>query len=191
MTINHEPNHLLARVSLSDQQAFQQLYKLTSAKLFAISLRITKQEKLSEEALQDAFLTVWQRASQFDPDKAQAITWMGTIIRNRSIDLLRRNSKHAFHEDIDDELLAVPDGDPTPEILAIEHDQAHAVHLCLAELNDNQQMAIKLAYLDGYTREEIAERQQVPVGSVKTWIHRGVEKIKVCLNRLTQQEEKV
>lgn len=188
MSTHDDPNELLARVSLHDRQAFSQLYQLTSAKLFAISLRITQQEKLSEEALQDAFMTVWNRAAQFDPEKAQAITWMGTIIRNRSIDLLRRNSKHAYHEVLDDEALSVPDNEPTPEDLAVSHDQVQAIHLCLAELNDKQQMAIKLAYLDGYTREEIAAQQQVPVGSVKTWIHRGVDKIKACLNRAAQGE---
>lgn len=188
MSNNDDPNYLLARVSLNDRQAFQQLYKATSPKLFAISLRITQQEKLSEEALQDTFMTVWERAGQFNPDRAQAITWMGTIIRNRSIDLLRRNSKHMAHDVLDDEALAVEDNEPTPEWLAISHEQAQAVSLCLSELNDNQQMAIKLAYLDGYTREEIAARQGAPVGSVKTWIHRGVEKMRACLNRVTRGE---
>lgn len=189
MSIGNEPNDLLVQVSLGNQAAFRELYRLTSAKLFAVSLRITRQEKLSEEALQDAFLTVWQRAAQFDPDKAQAVTWIGTIIRNRSIDLLRRHSKHALHEVADDELLAVADSSPTPEILSITQEQAQALHVCLGELDNHQQAVIKLAYLDGYTREEIALHQQVPVGTVKTWIHRGVEKMKACLNRAAQSEE--
>lgn len=186
MNRNTSPNALLAQVSLGDRNAFAQLYQQTSAKLFAISLRITQQEALSEEALQDAFVTVWQRAAQFDPDKAQAITWIGTIVRNRSIDLLRHNRKQNFQDDLDDDSLV--DHQPTPDLLAISQEQAQAVHLCLGELNAQQQTAIKLAYLHGYTRAEIARHQNVPVGSVKTWIHRGVKKMKACLNRVAQGE---
>ncbi len=152
MNRNTSPNALLAQVSLGDRNAFAQLYQQTSAKLFAISLRITQQEALSEEALQDAFVTVWQRAAQFDPD-------------------------------------SLANEQPTPDLLAISQEQAQAVHLCLGELNAQQQTAIKLAYLHGYTREEIARHQNVPVGSVKTWIHRGVKKMKACLNRVAQGEK--
>lgn len=183
MNDSQDPNQLLAQVSLANQQAFKTLYKITSAKLFAVALRITKQEKLSEEILQDSFMKIWQSAKQFDPEKAQAITWMGTIVRNKSIDALRKGKKYSDNTLLDDNQSMPHDDVETPEQLVLRHSELGAVKLCLGELNEQQREAILLAYLDGYTHQQIADLRTVPVGSVKTWIYRGINQLKICLQR--------
>lgn len=184
MKLSDNPNELLVQVSLANQQAFKKLYQLTSAKLFAISVRITQQEKLSEEVLQDSFLKIWNNANRFDPEKAQAITWMGTIVRNQSIDMIRKNKKHEHDELLDEQQTQTVDETDTPEHLAITQNQLQHVHICMKELEQQHQDVILMAYLDGYTHQQIAEQQSVPVGSVKTWIHRGVKQIKQCIQRM-------
>lgn len=183
MQLSDDPNELLAQVSLANRQALKKLYDLTSAKLFAISLRITKQSALSEEALQDSFIKVWQNAHRFDPAKAQAITWVGTIVRNTSIDLLRRQNKFEQHDELDDSLTTSGDDNDNPEFLATQQYALQAVHLCLDELDTQHKKMILMAYLDGYTHQQIADIENTPIGSVKTWIHRGIDKVKHCLQR--------
>ncbi|MPV85314.1 RNA polymerase sigma factor [Ostreibacterium oceani] len=177
---------LLGRVSLSDQQAFRETYELTSAKLFAISLRITKQARLSEEALQEGFVKIWENARYYDPDKSQAMTWMGAIIRNKSIDIVRKNARHVeSHDEYDDgvaDIETVYDND-NPEVLALNDDQMASVHDCLASIGDNYRDVILLAYLEGYTHQEIAEQIQQPIGTIKTWLHRGIKHLRACLQK--------
>lgn len=183
MHLSDDPNELLLQVSLANQQALKKLYNVTAAKLFAISLRITKQEALSEEVLQDCFLKVWENAHRFDPDKAQAITWLGTMVRNRSIDVIRQQSKHHGHDDIDD--TPIEDSQQaTPEQLAIAQSHGQSLTICLQQLNTQQKNIFLMAYLDGHTQQQIADMQSIPVGTVKTWLYRSTEKIRDCLNHV-------
>ncbi|MGY0399489.1 MAG: RNA polymerase sigma factor [Ostreibacterium sp.] len=182
MPLSNDPNELLLQVSLSNRQAFKKLYDLISAKLFAVSLRITKQESLSEEVLQDSFMKVWDNAYCFDPQRAQAITWIGTIVRNKSIDMIRKNSKYQHYTEYHDDSIEYPDGQDTPEQLAMTYFDIKAVNLCLELLNDKQKEVILMAYLEGYTHQQISEIKALPIGSVKTWLHRGIDKLKRCLN---------
>lgn len=183
MQLSDDPNELLIQVSLSNRRAFKKLYEMTSAKLFGVSLRITKQESLSEEALQDGFVKIWHNAHRFDAQKAQAITWMGTIVRNQSIDLMRKNVKHDeagfYEQSIDD----VAGDTETPEQLAMKAGDLQAVNHCMGTLVEAHKELILMAYLEGYSHQQIAEAKSMPVGSVKTWIHRGVKALKQCLNQ--------
>lgn len=176
-------NHLLARVSLADRGAFQQLYQHSSGKLYAIALRVTTQEKLAEEVLQESYIKIWHNAAQFDPDKAQAITWMGTIVRHHAIDLLRKQKKYANNDSFDEtehteytEISKNPTADS-----AIRADSHQVVQHCLKTLDDKYRQPILMAYLDGYSHKEIAEINGLTISNVKNRIHRGVAMVKDCV----------
>lgn len=174
-------NHLLARASLADRQAFAALYQHSSAKLYAIALRITHNEKLAEDALQEAFIKIWHNARRFDAQKAQAITWMGTIVRNQAIDLLRKQKKHADSDCLDEDTISAENTANPTEDSVIQGDNHQIVQQCLKTLDDKYRTAILLAYLDGYSHQEIADKQGLTISNVKNRIHRGVAMVKDCV----------
>lgn len=188
MSLSENPNELLLQVSLANRQAFEKLYQVTSAKLFAISLRITQQEALSEEVLQDSFVKIWHNANRFDPQRAQAITWMGTIVRNQSIDAIRRHKKYLQEEHFEESGVEIADKAETPEATAIRYSTSKQINTCLQVLDERQKQMITLAYLEGYSHQEIADYERVPVGSVKTWIYRGIKKMRNCLEKALGKE---
>lgn len=180
-------NQLLLQVGLSNRKAFKQLYNLTAAKLFAVSLRITKQQGLSEEILQESYIKIWHHAKSFDPDKSQAMTWMGTIVRHQSIDAMRKYFKYEHTSAEDDGVLVTEAIEDNPEQLALRQGQLSEIEHCLGLLNEKQRSLIAMAYIEGYSYQEIAEIKTVPIGSVKTWIHRGIAEMRTCLNRLKRK----
>ncbi len=180
-------NDLLSRVSLADRQAFQQLYQQSSGKLYAIALRITNQDKLAEDVLQEGFIKIWHNACRFDPQKAQAITWMGTIVRNQAIDLLRKNKKQSESELFDEDLHSTGNHNPTEDSI-IRTDNHQALHHCLKTLDEKYRQAILLAYLNGYTHKEIAEIKGLSISNVKNRIHRGIAMVKHCVQALYREE---
>lgn len=184
-------NHLLTRVSLADRQAFQQLYQYSSSKLYGIALRVTAQEKLAEDVLQESFMKIWHNARYFDPQKAQAITWMGAIVRNHSIDFVRKNKKHADSELFDEELHPIADSqsvNPTEDgVISLDNQQA--IQHCLKTLDEKYRSAILLAYLDGYTHKEIAEIKGLSISNVKNRIHRGIAMVKNCVKTAFHRDE--
>ncbi len=180
-------NDLLARVSLADRQAFQQLYQHSSGKLYAIAMRITTQDKLAEDVLQESFIKIWHNARRFDPQKAQAMTWMGTIVRNQAIDLLRKHKKQAESELFDEDLHSTNNDNPTEDSV-IRTDNHQAVHHCLKTLDEKYRQTILLAYLNGYTHQEIAKIKGLSISNVKNRIHRGIAMVKACLQALYQEK---
>jgi RNA polymerase sigma-70 factor (ECF subfamily) len=170
----------LVRVAAGDRAALRMVYQDTSAKLFGVLLRILNDRSEAEDVLQDVFVTVWRKAASFDPGKASPITWLVTIARNRAIDRLRSSGASRRTEPIE----AADDvRDPAP--VAAEHveraqEQHRLVH-CLEELEARHAAAIRAAFLDGATYEELAQRMSVPLGTMKSWIRRGLLKLRACL----------
>ncbi len=181
MTDNQKLNELLLQVSLSNQKAFTQLYKLSSAKLFAISIRIIKEQSLAEDILQESFMQIWNKAASFDVQKAQAITWMGTIVRNKSIDLIRKRVKENNCIDLEEELIDVKDEVNNPENLAIAKGMLNDVNKCMTTFKSDYRSVILLSYLEGYSHQQIANKIEKPIGTIKSWISRGTEELKKCL----------
>ncbi len=178
---NHmEVVDLLARTALKERAAFERLYRLTSMKLFPLLLRILKREDLAQECLQEAYVQIWNRAEEYRNDLAAPITWMTTIARYRALDLLRRR-KHEVP--LEDEMLL--DGDEERDGLLQQLEATEdgvALAECMKQLSQQQRNCIYLAYFEGSTHPEIASRMDVPVGSVKTWIRRGMSSLKGCLS---------
>ena len=170
------------RVAGDDRAALRLVYSETSAKLFGVCLRILGDRSEAEDVLQDVYLTVWRKAASFDEGVASPITWLVTIARNRSIDRLR--SQASARANVPIEAAAdVPDVSLSAiEQLEIGEDRAR-LRDCLQELEDGQSAAIRSAFLDGYTYEELAEKARVPLGTMKSWIRRGLLKLRTCLER--------
>jgi RNA polymerase sigma-70 factor, ECF subfamily len=172
---------LLARTALGERAAFAALYGAMRAKLFAVSLRIVRESSLAEEALQDSFVSIWNHAADYARDKSAPSTWMTAIVRNRSLDIVRRTREEP---DIDEALTAnLPDGGPGPEAGALLRAQAHAIRACLEELDADQRQSIVLAFFHGLSHSELAAHIGRPLGTVKTHIRRGLLRLRDCLAR--------
>jgi RNA polymerase sigma-70 factor (ECF subfamily) len=172
----------LARVASGDRAALQLVYRDTAAKLLGVCLRILQDKSEAEDVLQEVFMTVWQKAAAFDPDRASPITWLAAIARNRAIDRLRSGTVRRRMDPID---TAHEVHDPAPvahEVLARTQQQAQLTG-CLDELEPRHAAAIRAAFLDGATYDEMAARMSVPLGTMKSWIRRGLLKLRACLDR--------
>lgn len=173
---------LLSRCSLGDQAAFAELYEATSAKLFGISLRILRREAWAEEALQEAYVKIWRHANSYNPGRGRPMTWMINVVRNQSLDLLRR----ADYRVAEDEWTAEKDqrtSADNPAAQAETSQEMQRVLGCLGNLGEEQRDCILLSYHQGLTPTEVASRMKRPVGTVKTWIRRGLIKVRECLEQ--------
>ena len=171
----------ISAVALGDRQAYRRLYDATSPKLFAVALRILRDEGRAEDVLQDSFVNVWNGAAGYNSSLSAPMTWMVTIVRNRALDYIRRVDRRTV--ELDDDLAAVLESDePTPADSAMRAQDATALHRCLKRLDAGQRQVIAFAYFQGLTHSELASTLRMPIGTVKTWIRRGLEKMKRCLD---------
>jgi len=162
-----------------DRGAFQTLYHLTSAKLFGVCLRICGDRQAAEDVLSEVYLTIWKRAGAFEPGRASPISWLATIARNRAIDW-RRAAGRAAPARIEDISELADDRASAEEILLVD-ERATQLHGCLDQLEQRQRDAIRTAFFDGLTYAELAERDAVPLGTMKSWVRRGLIRLKDCL----------
>jgi len=181
-----EPKQLaqwIADTAAGDQHAFQRLYKATSPHLYAVLLRILKTEDRASDALQDAFVKIWQKAETYAPDRGAPITWLMSIARYRALDLLRRRRPEvAFPEDPDMEALVLSDDNANGPALDNETMQSlTAIQNCMKTLQSEQRKSLLYAYYDGMTHTEISEKMDAPLGTVKSWVRRGLMRLRECL----------
>ena len=172
--------NLLLKVAQEDRLAFSELYEATHRKLFGIVYRILKNQAASEEVLQEVYLKVWEKAASFDASVASPITWMATIARNRTIDEVRKNTLPDSDVDVDFDLIA--DDSMAPDDSFTKSRDLLKLEACLAELESPRAEMIKAAYLDGFSRQELAERFEQPLGTIKTWLHRSIKQLQGCMN---------
>jgi RNA polymerase sigma factor (sigma-70 family) len=172
----------LARVAGGDRAALRIVYQDTSAKLFGVCVRILNDKSEAEDVLEEVYVTVWRKAATFDPARASPITWLVAIARNRSIDRLRAAAGHGRMEPIES-AEDVHDPAPAAPDLVQAAQQSSRLATCLGELESRQSIAIRAAFLEGNTSEELAERMRVPLGTMKSWIRRGLLKLRDCLER--------
>lgn len=180
---NAELARLLARVALQDRRAFEQVYRLTSDHLLGLAFGILNRRDRAEDVLQEAFMNVWYGAAGFNPAIATPMTWLINIVRNKAIDKLRSGkAERAATVELDDEALELPDdGTHQPQQLLEESLLRAHIDGCMAGLAAVQRQAIALAYYRGMVHTEIAEVLGAPLGTVKAWVRRGVDKLKSCL----------
>lgn len=181
LILNEKLADLLSRAGIGDRAAFAELYECTKSKLFAVSLRIVRERHLAEEVLQDSFVSIWNHAANYAMAKSAPLTWMTAIVRNRSLDLVRRPNLEVADED-DFFAMNFEDAAPQPDAqLQSKRDEAR-VNSCIRGLDGEQQKAIGLAFFQGLSHTEVAEKLGKPLGTVKTNIRRGLLKLKTCID---------
>lgn len=172
---------LVARMANKDELALSQLYDMTVKRLHAFALRIVRDPGLAEEVTEDALFQAWREANRFDVNRGKVITWLLTICRSRALDALRRVDAAECVEDPDvfrsqeSSLMA------EPEHLATQFETGNAIHVALLRLPPNERQAISLAFFRGLTHQEIADHWQMPLGTVKTLMHRAFAKLRIEL----------
>jgi RNA polymerase sigma-70 factor (ECF subfamily) len=171
---------LLARCALRDRAAFAALYEATAPNLFGIALRILRTRHWAEEVLQEAFLKIWNHAPSYDPNRGAPMTWMINIVRNQALDLKRRADVRAESNAIpvDEDL---PDKSDDPSEAAAAHTALGRLRGCLERLAADQRACLLLAYHEGYSPAEIARKKALPLGTVKTWVRRGLMRVRECM----------
>jgi RNA polymerase sigma-70 factor (ECF subfamily) len=172
---------LITRCALRDERAFARLYQHTAGKLYAVALRILRRQDWAEEVLQESFVNIWNHVSEYAVQKSAPMTWMTAIVRNRALDWLRRPNLERGSEDYDLLVEAVADDAPGPDLLLGSSREARALAECLEQLPGNQRQSIALAYVNGLSHAELAQHMREPLGTVKTWIRRGLEKLRGCM----------
>jgi RNA polymerase sigma-70 factor (ECF subfamily) len=174
---------LVQRTASGDWEAFTTLYTMTSSKLFGRMLYMTNFAHACEDLLQEVYLLVWRRAGQYQPDRAQVTTWLTTIARNRTLDWLRSQGAGVDGRtlDQDPEILELAAGTDAPEDLADMESSRTALTSCLNELGAQQRQVIFLAYVKGHTHAELAAQLDTALGTVKSWVRRGLQQLKACL----------
>ncbi|WP_338522351.1 sigma-70 family RNA polymerase sigma factor [Pseudomonas batumici] len=169
---------LLAQCSLGNRRAFETLYRSVAPRLHGVALRCLGRADLAEEVLQESFVRIWNNASRYEAHLSAPMTWMVNITRNRAIDQLRRLREVPL-DDRQAERLA--DDSPSAQELLDSARQSSALNRCLETLEDPQRQSITLAYFHGLSYAELAEQLPAPLGSVKSWIRRGMERLRRCL----------
>jgi RNA polymerase sigma-70 factor (ECF subfamily) len=159
---------LLAQVALGSRDAFDALYRSTANRLFGICLRVLAERAEAEDALQEVFTTVWRKAAQFDATKASATTWL------RSIPTRQARASIELAEDLED-----PGASP-PQQAQAATDRAQLEN-CLERLEPRRRSLIRAAFFDGLTYEELATKIEAPLGTIKSWIRRGLMQLRECL----------
>ena len=180
MTTREDVEKMIVQVGLGDRAAFSSLYEATSSKLFGVCLRILNDRAEAEDVLQEAFVRIWQKADTYTANGYSPMTWLITLTRNLAIDKLR--ARKAGSVDID-EVYDLADGGPTPEAAAVASSERRRVDDCLNELQPDRAGAVRDAYLEGHSYNELATKYGVPLNTMRTWLRRSLAKLKDCLTR--------
>jgi RNA polymerase sigma-70 factor (ECF subfamily) len=169
---------LLEAIGRGSQLALKRLYEIESRRLYGIALRMVRRPEIAADVLQDSFVQIWQNARSFTPDRGVAAAWLTGIVRFRAIDAVRKLRREVLSGDP-----GLGDAPIEPDVIErIDADaQATALRHCLQSLDDNQRRCILLAFVDGYSHADIAKRLAAPLGSVKSWVRRGLIVLKGCL----------
>ena len=181
MERDHDFIYLLSATAQGDKLAFADLYRQSSAKLYGVSLQMLRRRDLAEEAMQEAFVRIWHNAGDYQQEKGTVLTWMISIVRYRALDMLRATKSR--RETSDEGLEGLEEGshDQTPEQeLYAQRDRVH-IDRCMDGLDGGQRQAIELAYFRGFTHMEVCDQMATPLGTIKTWIRRGLERLKRCI----------
>ena len=177
---------LIDRIAQRDEAALKGLYDLVSSKLYGLSLRVVSKHEWAEDVLQETFLQIWRSAGDYRASLSPPMAWLGLIVRSRSLDYLRRRTAERAHltDEIDDVMADTMEGDsPNPMDVSLASQQAWALHQCLGKLESKQREVVSLAYLRDLSHSELAEQLKLPLGTVKTWIRRGLDQLRTCMAR--------
>jgi len=177
---------MLEAVQAKDRSAFEALYDATVQRTFSLAVRITRQQVLAEEVVSDVYLQVWQQAGSYSPTRGTVMAWLGVLCRSRALDAIRRDNTAIRKAQVG--LDAVPEQEDSrePSDLLQSVEQGTAIHAALGELTEQQRQLVALAYFRGYTHSELAIITNMPIGTVKTHLHRSMIKMKEIMSDVTE-----
>lgn len=170
----------MSLVGEGDHAAFRRVYEQTSRKLFGVCLRVLADRAVAEDALQDIYVSVWQNAARFDASRASPITWLCTIARNHAIDI-RRSARRRLERADKIHPIAAAETTPMIDAVLVEAESERDALACLDRLGEDQRLSIRQAFLEGLTYQELADKRAVPLGTMKSWIRRGLIEMRRCL----------
>lgn len=168
------------------EAALRELYELSSSRLYGVALRVVGNREWAEDVLQEAYLNIWRIAGSYRAALSPPLAWMGVIVRSRALDFLRRRASERADTavELDGVVSDTVAGDaPDPMDVSDASEQAWALHECLRKLEARQREVLSLAYLRDLSHGELAEQLKLPLGTVKTWIRRGIEQLRHCMAR--------
>jgi RNA polymerase sigma-70 factor (ECF subfamily) len=168
---------LIRRIAAGDRAAFRHVYDLHAPRLYAVALRITRQGPLASDAVHDGFLQLWRNAGRFDLARGNPEAWLVSLVRYRALDITRRRVREVSDEDLPEAI----DEDPDPLARLAASRDAAALHACLAQLEADRRRLLALAFIDGLSHSEVAARLKLPLGTVKSWIRRSLQALRLCL----------
>jgi RNA polymerase sigma-70 factor (ECF subfamily) len=171
---------LIGRIALHDRRAFAELYRSTHSKLFGACLRILANRTDAEDVLQDVYMKIWQRADRFVETEGPAMAWLMAIARYQSIDVIRARKPVA--DEIDAAYDLADDG-PDPERRAEIKGEGRRIDSCMEELEAERAEAVRSAYVDGLSYQELADRYAVPLNTMRTWLRRSLIRLRECMDR--------
>jgi RNA polymerase sigma factor (sigma-70 family) len=171
---------IITRCATGDRTALKRLFDAEAPRMIGVAERILRRRALAEEAMQDAFVQVWRRASSFDPKLGSGRTWLYTILRNRSLNILRNESRTELSAD--DTTFDRASEEDDPETIVMKLGEATRLRQCLDQLEPARRQAIVLAYANGLSHGELAGKLNLPLGTIKSWIRRGMQSLKACLS---------
>ncbi len=175
-----ELSDLIGRVALGDRAAFRLLYDKTSAKLFSVVLRILRDRAGAEDCVQEVYVKIWNNASKYTVSGYSPITWLAAIARYDAIDRIRAAKNQAV--DVEDIAEFASDA-PDPEAISVGASEMRRITFCLDELKPDHAAAVRSAYVDGYSYQELADQYKMPINTVRTWLRRSLQSLKACLER--------
>lgn len=168
---------LIRLVAAGHRGAFRRIYDLQSPRMHAVAMRITRQGPLAADAVHDAFLQLWRNAGRFDLARGNPEAWLISLVRYRALDIARRRGREVQDDDVPEQMDERPDA---LEQLASSQDAA-ALHACLGQLDTERRRLLVLAFVEGLSHSEVSERLKLPLGTVKSWIRRSLQSLRLCL----------
>jgi RNA polymerase sigma factor (sigma-70 family) len=170
---------LIVRVASGDRAAFRALYQAEAPRLLGVAMRMLKRRMLAEEAVHDTFMRVWDQANRFDASMGNGQSWLFTLLRNRALNILRGEARTDLTAEF--ETMNLESDDENPEEIVLKLSEAGALRRCLETLDASRRQAILLAYVNGLTHVELAERLGMPLGTIKSWMRRSLLSLRECL----------
>lgn len=172
---------LLARIAQGDRAAFRALYRLAAPKLMGVLLRMLGSRAEAEDALQEVFTRIWTRAGRYDPALGRGLSWLIAITRNLAIDRLRARPAEGAPGDADDETASLADSRPGAEARLVALGEARRVADCMGQLAPDRAAAVRGAYLQGLSYQQLADRHGVPLNTMRTWLRRALIRLRECI----------
>jgi len=172
---------LLVSVAAKNRNAFESLYDLTVQRMFSLAVRITREQPLAEEVVSDVYLQVWQQANTYTPERGSVMAWLSVLCRSRALDALRRNNTAIRQAEVGLDSIPEQEALHQPVDILQSVEQGSAIHAALGQLSEQQRQLVALAYFKGYSHSELATITQMPIGTVKTNLHRTMIILKKLL----------